>query len=127
MGLLGGSCRTLQRNSGYVDRGHSPAPVRQPDGVGSLAASHVECGTRFEVAHFGDEGSVGFTAPYLFGIRVPPVPFGVISVDSHEVCVVGTSMVVTVRFRLIGRVGHGPSGLPRQSLIDGPGEPGQWG
>ncbi len=100
MELLGGRCGTLQCDSGYVDRGDSPASASQPDGVGSLAASHVERGPRLEVTHFGDERSIGFPAPHLFGPCVPLVPFGVVSFDVGQVRVMGTPTLVTVRFGL---------------------------
>lgn len=124
--LLGGCSCTLQRDVGYVDRRDAPASACQPDGVGPLAAPHVESGTWFEVAHFGDEGTIGFTAPYLFDFCVPLVPFGVVSTDSFDARLMGTSKMVTVRLRMIGPVGHGPSSLPRESLVHRPGVVGKW-
>ena len=108
VGLLG-SCRcTLQRDIGYVDRRDPPASGRQPYGVGPFAASNVEGGTGFEVAHFGDESDIRLTAPHLFGFCVPLVPFGVVSTDSFEVRLMSTSEMVTLRLRMVGRLGHSP-------------------
>ena len=126
VGLLSRPRRTLQGDVGYIDRRDPPAPGCQPDGVGSLAASHVESGTGFEVAHFGDEGTVRFTAPHLFDFCVALVPFGVASADSLEVRLMGTSKMVTVRLGLTGRVGHDPPSLPRESRVHRPGVVDQW-
>jgi hypothetical protein len=86
----------------------TPTSACEPNGIGPFAASYVEGGTWFEVAHFGDESAIRFTAPHLFDICVPLVPFGVVSTNSFEVRLMGTSKVVTVRFGMIGRTGHGP-------------------
>ena len=108
VGLLGGCRCTLQRDVGYVDRRDPPASARQPYGVRPFAASNVEGGTGFEVAHFGDESAIRFTAPHLFGLCVPPVPFGVVSTDSFGVRLMSTSKMVTLRHGMTGRVGHNP-------------------
>ena len=108
VGLLG-SCRcTLQRDIGYVDRRDPPASGRQPYGVGPFAASNVEGGAGFEVAHFGDESAIRFTAPHLFGLCVPLVPFGVVSTDSFDVRLMRTSKIVTLRHGMTRRVCHEP-------------------
>ena len=106
VGPLGGRNCTLQSDVGYVDRSDHPAPARQPYGVRPFAASNVEGGTWFEIAHFGDEGAIRFTAPHLFGFCVPLVPLGVVPPDSFEVRLMSTSKKVTLRNGVTGRLGH---------------------
>src|ERR1700677_1378602 len=106
MGLLSGSRGALQRDAGHIDRGDLPASAGQPHGVGSLATAHVEGGTRFEVAHFGDQGGVGFTSPHLLGACVPFVPCSVASVDWRQAWVPVSPRWVTMSCWLGGRVRH---------------------
>jgi hypothetical protein len=98
MGHLSGRLGALQCNVGHVDRCDLPASASQPHGVGSFAAAHVEGRTWFEVAHFGNEGGVGFTAPHLFGTSVPFVPFCVTLVSSSGTRFLVTPGCVTVGF-----------------------------
>lgn len=107
MGLLSGGFGALQCNVGHVYRCDLPASAGQPDGVGSFAAAHVEGRTRFEAAHFGNEGCVGFAAPHLFATSVPFVPFSVALVSSYEARFLITPRYATVGFWLSAGVGHG--------------------
>ena len=112
VGLLGGRGCTLQRDVGHVDRRDPPTSPCQPDGVGPFAASDVEGGAWIQVAHFGDEGTVRFTTPHLFGACVPCVPIGVTLTETFEVRVMPTSEVVMVRLGIIAQVGHRPRVCP---------------
>jgi len=123
MGLVGGGGGALQRHAGNVDRTDLPSSASQPYGVGTFTAPHVEGRARFEIAHFGDEGAVGLTAPDLLGLRIPFIPCIVAANNSCLARVlVDPFPVDPFGGRLgrwsSGRVGHGPASLPHEWEFD---------
>jgi transcriptional regulator with XRE-family HTH domain len=73
-GLPRGSFGSVEGNLRDVDGGDLPSALREPDRIGSLAATHVERRPGSELVDLGDEGGVGPSAPPLPVARVPPVP-----------------------------------------------------
>ena len=67
--------RPLQRHARDLERGHVPAPAREPDGVRALAAADVEHPTGREPGDLGHQRAVGPAAPQLLLFGVPAVPF----------------------------------------------------
>ena len=64
----------FQRHPRHVQSGDVPPPLREPDRVGTFAASDVEHGTGRGVRHLGDQRSVGLAAPHPVGVGVALVP-----------------------------------------------------
>ena len=55
----------FQRDGGNIDGGDGPALLREPDGVGTFAATQVQCFARTQPGALADQLGVGFAAPDL--------------------------------------------------------------
>ena len=70
-GMAGGP---IQGDPGDVQSGHLPAAGGEPDGVGTLAAAHVERGRRRQLRGLSHQLRVRLTAPDRRRTGVPGIP-----------------------------------------------------
>jgi len=74
IGIAGMLSGALQRDTGDVGRNHGPSSAGKPDGIGPLAAAHIQRPARRPLGDFGDQLRVGVAAPDSLRRPVPLIP-----------------------------------------------------
>jgi len=79
----------LQRDTGDVGPDHRPPGLGEPDGIGALAAAHIQRQARRPAGHLGDQLRVRVAAPDPPRRPVPLVP------EVHAEHLIGIAIVLT--------------------------------
>src|SRR5579864_3682076 len=72
--LNGQPVRLLKTNRGEIDPDYLPPVLREPDGISTLTARHVQSGPRLQTRRLVHEKPVWAGAPHQFGVPVPLIP-----------------------------------------------------